>query len=96
MGEQPTEVSPSDAEPPQQGASGQARTVSVPSVVGLRLDRATKKLQAVGLRVNEECSGLFGCVIKSNWEACHQTPDAGKRIRKGTVVVVYAERPGEC
>ena len=42
-----------------------AAKVVVPNVVGMRMDRATSTLRARGLRVNEECSGLFGCIVKS-------------------------------
>lgn len=70
--------------------------VLVPNVVGFRMDRATRTLRARGLRVNEECSGLFGCIVKSRWWVCEQTPAAGKRVGRYSVVVIYAERRGEC
>ena len=76
--------------------SAQAAKVRVPNVVGMRLDRATRTLHNVGLRVNEECSGLFGCIVKSRWQACVQVPKAGKLVNRYVVVVVYAERQGEC
>ncbi len=78
------------------GGGTRASSVTVPRVVGFRLDRATRTLHEHGLRVNEECSGLFGCIVKSRWWVCHQDPRAGKRVRKYSVVVVYAERRGEC
>jgi len=71
-------------------------TVVMPNVVGFRMDRATRTLHDNGLRVNEECSGLFGCIIKSRWWVCEQSPRAGRRVRKYSVVVIYAERRGEC
>ena len=70
--------------------------VVMPNVVGMRMDQATRTLQKVGLRVNEECSGLFGCVLKSRWWVCTQDPRAGRKLNKYTVVVIYAERRGEC
>jgi beta-lactam-binding protein with PASTA domain len=70
--------------------------VVVPNVVGMRMDRATRTLQQRGLRVNEECSGLFGCIVKSRWWVCSQSPRAGARLAKYRVVVIYAERRGEC
>jgi hypothetical protein len=73
-----------------------AGTIRVPNVVGFRMDRATRTLHDVGLRVNEECSGLFGCVVKSQWWVCGQSPRAGGRMRRYDVVVIYAERRGEC
>jgi hypothetical protein len=74
----------------------QTARVVVPNVVGLRMDQATRTLQARGLRVNEECSGIFGCIVKSRWWVCTQTPTAGRKLPKYSVVVIYAERRGEC
>ena len=73
-----------------------ASRVVVPKVVGMRMDRATRTLHGRGLRVNEECSGLLGCIVKSRWWVCTQTPRAGKRVQRYSVVVIYAERRGEC
>jgi hypothetical protein len=70
--------------------------VVVPSVVGFRMDRATRTLHQRGLRVNEECSGIFGCIVKSRWWVCVQSPRAGRTVAKYSVVVIYAERRGEC
>jgi hypothetical protein len=77
-------------------AASALRVVTVPNVVGMRLDLATRTLHARGLRVNEECNGLLGCVVKRNWEACTQHPRAGRKLRRSAVVLVYAERPGNC
>lgn len=74
----------------------QPAKVTVPNVVGMRMDRATRTLRNRGLRVNEECSGLFGCVIKANWWICSQTPRPGTKLRRYSVVVIYGERRGEC
>lgn len=73
-----------------------AASVVVPNVVGMRMDRATRTLHDRGLRVNEECSGLFGCIVKSGWWVCSQTPRGGSRLAKYQVVVIYAERRGDC
>jgi hypothetical protein len=70
--------------------------VVVPKVVGMRMDRATRMLRSRGLRVNEECSGLFGCIQKSGWWVCHQSPRPGRRVARYSVVVVYGERRGDC
>lgn len=70
--------------------------VRVPNVIGFRMDRATRTLRNRGLRVNEECSGLFGCIVKSRWWVCVQAPRPGKLVRKYSVVVIYAERRDEC
>jgi beta-lactam-binding protein with PASTA domain len=77
-------------------ATTQAGRVVVPNVVGMRMDRATRTLHSRGLRVNEECSGLFGCIVKSRWWVCYQSPRAGTKLRPYRVVVIYAERRGEC
>ena len=73
-----------------------AAGVRVPNVVGMRMDRATRTLRTAGLRVNEECSGLFGCIVKSQWWVCSQSPRPGTRLARYRVVVIYAERRGEC
>lgn len=70
--------------------------VVVPNVVGLRMDRSTRLLHQRGLRVNEECSGLFGCIVKSRWWICAQDPRAGTRVPRWSVVVTFGERRGEC
>jgi hypothetical protein len=60
------------------------------------MDRATRTLHLRGLRANEECSGVFGCIVKSRWWVCQQSPRAGKRVSRFSTVVIYAERRGEC
>src|SRR5262245_18213208 len=70
-------------------ASTPASRVVVPKVIGMRMDRATRTLHQCRLRVNEECSGLFGCIIKSRWWVCEQSPRAGKRVARYSVVVIY-------
>ncbi len=70
--------------------------VRVANVAGYRMDRATRTLHNQGLRVNEECSGLFGCIIKSQWWICAQLPRAGRLVPKYSVVAIYGERRGDC
>ena len=77
-------------------ATAEVAKVRVPNVIGFRMDRATRTLHNRGLRVNEECSGLFGCIVKSRWWVCVQAPRPGKLVTKFSVVVIYAERRGEC
>jgi len=48
------------------------------------------------LRVNEECTGLFGCIVKARWWICSQSPRAGTRVVKYRVVVIYGERSVWC
>ena len=74
-----------------------AARVTMPNVVGLRMDRATALLHRRGLRVNEECSGLFGCINKANWWICTQSPRPGARVAQYSVVMIYGRRSmGDC
>ncbi len=84
------------AAPTAASKSSGTASIRVPNVVGLRMDMATRLLRSKGLRVNEECSGIFGCIIKANWWVCEQMPRPGGRVGKYSVVVTYAERRGEC
>ena len=68
----------------------------VPNVVGLRMDRATRTLRSRGLRAHEACVGIFGCIFRARWWVCLQSPPAGQRVARYSVVVIYAERRGEC
>lgn len=76
--------------------SATSAKVVIPNVVGMRMDRATRLLHSKNLRVNEECTGLFGCIIKSNWWICAQGPHAGKVVNKFSVVTIFGARQGEC
>jgi hypothetical protein len=58
----------------------------------MRMDRATRVLHARGLRVNEECSGLLGCIIKANWWICTQSPRAGRPVAPYSVVTIFGRR----
>ena len=82
-------------------ASSQTQTavtakVKVPRVVGMRMDRATRLLHSKNLRVNEECTGFFGCIVKRNWWICGQAPRAGRLVPKYSVVTIFGARRGEC
>jgi hypothetical protein len=77
-------------------AGREAARPVMPNVVGMRMDRATRTLHARGLRVNEECSGLLGCIVKARWWICEQDPRPGTRLARYSVVVIYGERRGEC
>jgi beta-lactam-binding protein with PASTA domain len=68
----------------------------VPNVVGLRMDRATRTLRSRGLRAHETCAGVFGCIFRARWWVCLQSPRAGQPVARSSVVVIYAERRGEC
>src|SRR4051812_47677380 len=78
------------------GAASATRGV-MPNGIGMRMDRATKTLHQRGLRVNEECSGFFGCVVKANWWICTQSPRPGRRVAQFSVVMIYGKRSlSEC
>jgi hypothetical protein len=70
--------------------------VRMPNVVGMRMDRATRLRHSKGLRVNEECDGLLGCILKSRWWICGQAPKPGRLVEKSSVVVIFGVRRGEC
>jgi hypothetical protein len=60
------------------------------------MDRSTRTLHNRGLRVNEECTGFFGCIVKANWFICTQSPRAGTRVQQYSVIVTYGDRQGRC
>lgn len=73
-----------------------ATTVRVPYVMHLRLDQAEHTLRHHDLRYTAHGGGLFGIVVKHNWEVCFQSPRPGKRVAIGTRVSLYVARPGQC
>jgi hypothetical protein len=73
--------------------NGNQATV-VPSLAGLRLDIAESKLQQAGLGFKEIGGGMFGIVVKANWQVCQQQPAAGAAASGQVQLVV--DRPGEC
>lgn len=70
--------------------------VRVPYVMHLRLDRAERTLRQHHLRYKAHGGGIFGIIVKHNWEVCFQSPRPGKRVRRGARVALYVSRPGEC
>jgi len=66
----------------------------VPSVVGKRLDVAELKLHANGIRYKEIGGGVFGIIVRSNWQVCQQLPKAGSVTNARIKLVV--DRPGNC
>jgi beta-lactam-binding protein with PASTA domain len=73
-----------------------AARVRVPYVMHLRLDRAERTLRRHHLRYKEHGGGVFGIIVKHNWEVCFQSPRPGKRVSAGTRVALYVARPGQC
>src|SRR4051794_34487873 len=70
--------------------------VRVPNVTHMRLDLAQARLQIAGLRSKAHGGGIFGIVVKHNWEVCFQNPRAGKSVARHAKVDLYVSRPGEC
>lgn len=64
----------------------------VPRLVGLRLDAATARLDAAGLRREVDGGGLFGVLDESAWFVCATTPDASAPVAGSSVVVVHVDR----
>jgi beta-lactam-binding protein with PASTA domain len=73
-----------------------ASTVRVPKVTGLYLNVAETRLEARGLIPIDKGGGIFGIVIKADWQVCFQTPRAGARVHRGSKVTVFVSRPGNC
>jgi PASTA domain-containing protein len=69
-----------------------ARQVSVPSVVGERLDVARVHLNDAGLRVRIVGGGTFGVIVEDNWTVCATEPGAGGAAEKGDRVRVIVDR----
>jgi serine/threonine protein kinase len=70
--------------------------ITVPSLVGQRLDVAERRLDDMGLHSTEEGGGLFGVVIPSDWEVCQASPPADSNVRPGYTVQLLIDRPGTC
>src|SRR4029077_14820120 len=66
--------------------------VTVPNVIGERLDHAESKLQHKELDFEEAGGGVFGVFDPSSWQVADQDPAGGERVDKGTVVVLQIER----
>jgi beta-lactam-binding protein with PASTA domain len=70
--------------------------VTVPSLVGQRLDAAEQRLDGLGLRSDEIGAGLFGVIFASDWEVCQTSPSAGTTVRPRSTVRLQIDRPGAC
>jgi hypothetical protein len=83
----------------QRNAQARARAsapVSVPSVVGERLDVAESDLQSAGLNFKELGGGAFGIVVKANWKVCQSRPSPGSSIPQHGSVTLIVDRPENC
>ena len=72
------------------GGSPEPVPVSMPPVIGERLDVAYSDLSAVGVDqgdVEIVGGGTFGVLDESNWQVCEQRPAAGAAIEKVRLVI---------
>jgi hypothetical protein len=70
------------------GCGGENRDATrVPQVDGKRLDVAQEVLDDAGLDYEVIGGGVFGVIVRSNWEVCEQRPLAGKRAKSVDLVV---------
>jgi hypothetical protein len=67
---------------------------TLPNLVGERLDVAERKLKQQGITFKEVGGGLFGIVVRSNWEVCETDPGAGTETDGPVDLIV--DRPGDC
>ena len=59
---------------------------AVPSLVGVRLDRALDRLESAGLKGDVQGGGLFGVLDETGWTVVGQDPSAGARLHRGDTV----------
>ena len=76
-----------------------ARTVAahvdgarVPRLVGMHVDQAVARLQAIGLQSDTSGGGLFGILDQGGLTVVHQDPSPGSRLRRGDTVHLDADR----
>jgi PASTA domain-containing protein len=60
--------------------------VPVPRLVGMHLDEALGRLQAVGLRGESSGGGLFGFLNQGGLTVVRQDPSPGSRLHRGDTV----------
>src|SRR4051794_39087291 len=72
--------------------NGQGDELTLPSLVGMRLDEATSVLDQRGLHRQVDGGGLFGVLDDSGWTVCATTPEAGADVVPEDVVIVHVDR----
>ena len=70
----------------------QGDDMTLPSLVGMRLDEATSVLDERGLHREVDGGGLFGVLDDSGWTVCATTPEAGADVVPDDVVIVHVDR----
>ena len=77
----------STASPPSASNVAVAATVTVPGVINLTLDKATAKLEDLGLKVKATDAEKGKMILKdSNWQVVSQDPAEGSDVAKGSTV----------
>lgn len=66
--------------------------LTVPTLVGLRLDVATAALDEALLVRDVDGGGLFGVLDDTAWTVCATTPEEGTPVVPGDVVTVHIDR----
>jgi beta-lactam-binding protein with PASTA domain len=69
---------------------------TVPNVTGLSLPAAEARVRRAGLRPKDVGGGIFGIIIKSDWDVCGQSPGPGSHVGSGHTVKLFVSRPGNC
>jgi PASTA domain-containing protein len=72
--------------------AARAEGTRVPRLVGMHVDEATTRLQAVGLQVDTSGGGIFGIFDAGGLTVVHQDPSPGSRLHRGDTVHLDAER----
>lgn len=65
---------------------------AVPTLNGVRLDRALDRLQSAGLKGDVNGGGLFGILDESDWTVVGQDPSPGSRLKRGDTVRLDVDR----
>ena len=64
----------------------------VPRLVGMHVDEAVARLQAIGLQADTSGGGIFGIFDAGGLTIVHQDPSPGSRLHAGDTVHLDAER----
>lgn len=84
------------AQAPAPAAEPKPEALTVPELVGERLDIAEDDLQDMGLKFEEIGGGVFGVVDTTAWEVCETDPAGGSGVSEGDRVELVVDRPGDC
>ena len=65
-------------------------------MTGSYLNVAENRLAASHLIPVEKGGGIFGIIIKADWQVCIQSPSPGRTVAVGSRVTLFVSRPGRC